>query len=836
MPAQTRNSNKATTFKAYYAKKAPKQVFFPHKRKIVREKPGAWASTVHQPRQTTFIPEKLRVGNVVRDSDGEDEENEENLSSAEPEKEVEDEVEVGERGRVGKVGKFMRASRKRIMQETHYDGDEQSVRPTKKRARQPAKKAKGSPAVKSEPAADTEVSPRRSYASPSETEVEEDRRLRWRRQSTMTQLIEGRVPNDSDSEPKFQPVRRALRRSISGGMDKKQRTLTQMVSTLTPVPVVSDEEPEEEAPNGAYSDALARRLASEAAAEDAVPTPDSSLPVAATQNPLAHYTAVADSEDEDEDEEYYPTQHIPAPALRRKQTPKRVSGRASLTSPALTNDGGTPRRTPKSRFGLLATPERRKICEIPSSQSPPDTPILTQVTPAHRRVPLVELSCAMRNIQDTPSKRKKVMFSDIVKTAPQSGGKHRFGDAVRDSEDEDDDLEDLVDEGGSAFAGRNIGAETQMQINAIDHLARCQDAGAETQAELELIDQACAWEEEDQTLNDDLISPNLGERDAAAAAEEDEESQELGTPRHLQPEQDAEGPPSNQKGSSNSSAEVIPVQHSHDETQPTLPVSPAPLPSSSTVDPSNLTLTTQNHYIPISKDTQAITTQTYPPEVPAASQPRPLTQHTGTLELDLDGDPIQVRRSPPPLPSTETQTTNRSFSSKVEQQLQLKWSKSQFPPAHSDANESTNMPPPQWQPGMGVSQATTLDPTQWSPHATPKKTQRTQQGLDVTPRKTQRTPAVTPKSGKRSATITPHKIPNSQPFPSPARPDTLVIPSSFPTPSKEAAYWAEADKWLSPSGEPKWDLGPLEGSDVEEMEDFSIPAGPPADDGDDDEL
>ena len=79
--------------------------------------------------------------------------------------------------------------------------------------------------------------------------------------------------------------------------------------------------------------------------------------------------------------------------------------------------------------------------------------------------------------------------------------------------------------------------------------------------------------------------------------------------------------------------------------------------------------------------------------------------------------------------------------------------------------------------------------------------------------------------------MTPH-VPNSQPFMSPGRPDTLVIPSSFPTPSKTMATWG--NEWTTPVREKTvWDT--LDVSD--DMDDFSIPAMPPiGDDDDEDEL
>jgi hypothetical protein len=853
MPAETRKSNRNANYTAYFPKPLPKQRYFPHRRKVVRRSdPGRQDGS--EKRQMTFLPEMMRRRGTVQDSEGEDGEEEEGIEERVV---VSAENELGNReGRRGK---------KRRSDVTQLEEEDAAVRPAPKRTKRVANKSRRrvSAAAAASIPDDDECAPQ-SSVSASESEHEEERKPRLRRQSTMTQLVEGRRPNPEDIEPEFKLVKMGPRTSWGNTKksrqekDRQQRTLTQMVRGLVPP---SDEETEEELENDEeYSRALSEHLTQSGVFEPSVGHgleaygPASNVEIGEkgaekeqdAARPSSCHDTVAladgvDADDEYDEDEYNPTQELRALALDKRRTARRVSTR-TLGKPTVTPESHTTPRKRTSRFSLLATPERRKVI-IPSSQSPPESPLSTQRTPGSHRLPLRERAGNAHTPQETPSKRKKVAFQEAVEHVPEQPiARRKFGSMVQDSEDEDELIEEDV---VRTVEGTSIGAETQRLIFAIENPLQGRNVGAETQAMLDQIDKACANEAQDVAWRNREESIELG------VQHQDEEVEEESQTLECQDELDVENMPT--------SSQVPPKQIGHPEGTEAA----GPVHRERTPDNEVAALLNQggNFEPPVTPTTPRIIkaepiSQIQPP-TPSPEHPNTSRPASATFDTtDLDGHPIQVARSPTPQnPNAESQITDVSHSSKAEQQLQTEWlSYSQYarPPPSSSmrvlqdshtpiSQQSTPYPnqvaagavqanvmappPAQWANGDAVppSQATTADDffTQRSPAVTPKKPLPIPNSANATPHTLK-----TPSRHSRfpiSANTTPNKIiPSSQPLTliSPQKPDTLVIPSSFPSPGGVGmGSWRGGD-WSSPVMEAR-------SSQMASVEGFSIPALPP---------
>jgi hypothetical protein len=242
------------------------------------------------------------------------------------------------------------------------------------------------------------------------------------------------------------------------------------------------------------------------------------------------------------------------------------------------------------------------------------------------------------------------------------------------------------------------------------------------------------------------------------------------------------------------------------------------------------------------------TPQRLPSKVPATT---PSSIHHSMT--DLDGEFIQVPRSPNP--ASESQLSHTSHSSRAEKQIQNEWlSHTQYfrnrAPQSSSMHgiqdgfsyQATPLPnrremaPPQSMAAALFSQATTVDCTQSSPHTTPKKIVSRPQfyaSLRKTPSKDQshyqKSPHTTPKRTPHksiapfqpllSANTTPRRPASSlQDFVSPLRPPPLVIPSSYPSPERPGIQWSS----------PLMRSSPVLGLETQSVEDFSMPPLPPA--------
>jgi hypothetical protein len=390
----------------------------------------------------------------------------------------------------------------------------------------------------------------------------------------------------------------------------------------------------------------------------------------------------------------------------------------------------------------------------------------------------------------------------------------KFESTIQDSEDEEgSDIEDDVVEGG--------------QVVAVVEAAHGHAVGADTQAVLKQIDQACAGTDENRLSDsresstkpeEPLIqtrpyqpSPELGE--SWAPIMYDDDGPDYGSYRSSRT-----GAKSQSFRETDSSKESLPVLDQTNEVSQLDLTTQAPMPPGDF--PSTPPMVQEQPDENYPSTPMVIRDESSDEEEEAETDPTPprtaqriVPQPPSTLvhqSSDLDGEPVQVPRSP-----SADRETQQSHSSKAEQQLQNEWlSYSQY--VHARAPNSSSMhaaadafsynATPRLQrtgalaassPRIQQSQATTVD------EVTPKKN-RTQQVV--------------------SANTTPHRPAKSQPFISPEKPPSLFIPSSFPSPSRAAM-----EGWSSPvtaRTQNVYGSSQVLGS----LEDFSIPLPPPIED------
>jgi len=872
MTPKTRSSNQDADYKVYYSKKVPQQVRFSHKRKTVRRR----STPVHDgKRQMVFLPDKMRRQGtpVVADSDED--------SDTDLEEDLEDggvsiKAEVEEEEERQPVRQVKRKGKKRNSDGVQQEdgGEKETSEPTSKRRRTAAtpKNPRRSRRVGAESDDDNEA-----------TATKTNRERTLRRQSTMTQLIDGRKPLPDDEEPSFKPVKQSSRLSWGGRgkseakSDRKQRTLTQMIPGMRPQEIMSDEDLDEilsdveaeERASQTYGDAVAQRLAQQGfyrvegngvsednGANEAGNDMEQSLkdehikkepPTNSQDTPELVVQSVEDEMDEDCEDSYKPTQFIEAPVTRTTRATRRGRGpRVAEAEEAFYAPQGQA-KTRKTRFSLLATPEKRRVREIPSSQSPADSPLSTQVSPQKLyRSPLKQRSDNPILVPDTPSKRKQVTFRMPSKTPIPPPTLRKFESTIQDSEDEDDGVieEDLP------TTGRRGGGDAQTSSGRRE-AATGRAVGADTQAVLDRIDQAYADANGEESMEDSASS--LRSDDLPELRGHQEPSPELGDPQKQS---------SGRSSSTVAESVAIKQEPGYDEDDyeddedddatilPTVPFNPSneerpikseankssegelPLPeeqlrSTPPVIEDLNQETCQSTPMVINDDSSEEEYEQAPDPTPPRSSKVHIPQSTSTdihQSADLNDESIQVPRSPSP-----DQETQQSHSSKAEQQLHNEWfSYSQYvnarPPESSsmraapDAfsyNDTPRLPQPtashsNHQPsGYHPSQATTVDEI------------------------TQRTPRRKRTQHFSSTHTTPHRIASSQPAISPGKPPPLFIPSSFPSPEKVAA---EGEGWSSPMfgmTQATHAAGGCRSSQWASLEDFSIPPPPPGMDGDD---
>ncbi|CAN9171132.1 unnamed protein product [Alternaria alternata] len=800
MTPRTRSSNRDADYKVYYSKKVPQQVQFTHKRKIVRRPSSPVRDDAK--RQMIFLPEKMKTRDipVVADSDEDSDEGlEEDLEDGgvpiEPQVKEEEEQPSARKAK----GKSKKRSSDVLPQDS--DGDEEPVEPTSKRRR-------------------TVVSPKNHRRSKrvaidaddakDATAIKTNRERTLRQQSTMTQLLDGRKPLPDSEGP------------------EKQRTLTQMIPRMRAQEVMSDEDLDEalsddeaeQRDSQTYGDAVAQRLAQQGlhriegnsikeqeAADDIVgdiqqnsedqyikkePTADSQ------DTPDVVVQSVEDEVDEDCEDSYKPTQFIEAPVTRTTRATRRGN------APRATATGGTScspqkqHKTRKARFSLLSTPEKRRVRVIPSSQSPADSPLSTQVSPQKlHRSPLKACSSNPIVAPDTPSKRKRVTFKMPSKTPIPPLTLRKFESTIQDSEDEDEGLieEDLPankhrkDEGARSFSSRLETASGKL-------------IGADTQAMLNQIDQACADADEEDVVGESRSSQESD--DLPALRGHNQPSPELGEPNK-----------SSTGRSSSHSMEPVTVKQEleydddddEDEDATILPTTQSILPNEESRIASDITTSTEEGRPPQTEQLRSTPpviegyTQYTCPSTPMVinddssweepyTSPNPTPPQSSRRQLppppltsiqpsaDLDDPAIQVPRSP-------EHETQESHSSKAEQQLQNEWfSYSQY--VHARPPESSSM--------RAAPDAFSYNATPRLPHQTqttaPHSRQQQQPSayhpsqattVDEITQRTHTTPRHKRTQQFGSTHTTPHRIPSSQPalFSSPNKPPPLFYTEQF---------------------------------------------------------
>jgi len=703
-----------------------------------------------------------------------------------------------------------------------------------------------------------------------------------RRQSTMTQIVDGRKPLPGVEVPDFKPVKKTPRLSWSGkgksskkSQDQKQRTLTQMVPGMRPLEIMSDDDliealsevETEDKYDQAYGDAVAKRLAQQGLHQTGDNNGENLAIVKAGKHSNPKSTkkeerdnptvdsqditeSVVQSVEDDCDDSYQPTQFIEAPSRRLNRATRRNT-RGQASKPGEASDASQkPNRSTKTRFSLLSTPEKRRVREIPSSQSPADSPISTQVTP-HKpnRSPLKQCMSNPNNAAaETPSKRKQVTF-DMPSKTPMPPKLRRFESTIQDSEDEDDDITEddsflprRSEQGfdgsvGVSVPGKNIGADTQRMLDEIDRA--CDEANA----------------------TGDTIrpgsSPELG--DPLITRGYNESSPELGEVRKQSPGYRERAVQEEQQVDYDKSTRIKQEFENEDEDDKHYTEDPSalmkplhagtPLKDDATISikAEPLAHMEQLHSSPPTLDTDFQDTFLSPPMIlpddssdeersidrdptPPRSSRRPLPQPTSAdiqQSANHDDESVQVPRSP-----SLQHESQQSNSSKAEQQLQDEWlSYSQYVTVRPLASSSVRAvpdafsydatprppqkpapPPPQHQSSEHLpSQATTVDEI------------------------TQRTPRTKRTQHISSTHTTPHRIASSQPiFPTPSKLPRLFIPSSFPSPGKTDT---NAEEWSSPVMGMRQDVarGNYKSSQWASIEDFSIPPPPPGEEGEEDE-
>ncbi|RMZ74605.1 hypothetical protein GMOD_00003665 [Pyrenophora seminiperda CCB06] len=684
MTPRTRSSNGDVDFKVYYSKKVPQQVHFPHRRKTVRRRTTP-VRDGSEKRQMVFLPEKMKKKGILQMAEDSDEETEhvkleEHLEDGGATLSPHADKEQSTATKGDRKGKKRSSD---VLQEDDSEALKPAASANKRRKAASGKSNRRSRHV--QPDSDEE----------NDRSIKPDRERMLKRQSTMTQLVEGRKPLPGFENPDFKPVKQGPRlswgRRDKATKDRKQRTLTQMVHGTRPLEIISDEDVEgtlsdieaQDADSHTYQDAVARRLAQQGLYrnhhnDEAVPTADDESHdkgeakedmqstaktkdcdeevVNSQDRPEPVVQSVEDAEDGAGEDSYKPTQFIDAPITRARCTTQQ-----RVTVPATTSDEVlyVPRKaisSRKARFSLLSTPEKRRIREIPSSQSPADSPLSTQVTPQKfHRSPLKKCTGNQMQAPETPSKRKQVTFKMPSNTPMPPPTLRKFESTIQDSEDEYEDDDDGIDEENLPSSGCCIGTDTQAMIDQIDQA--CADA-AEAGSSQEMDDPPVA-----RSLNGS--SPELGELQKQSSA--------------LQKWFVPGGDPDHCTKSTSIKQELVEDADSRDLTA----ISVAQSHSSHIQRPirgETTTLAEDLHSMPpIMQETCPST----PMEIPDDSSdeedsPQPSIrriQHppsTGiqqSADLNCDDEQIQVPRSLSP-PHDETQ---QSHSSKAEQQLQNEW-------------------------------------------------------------------------------------------------------------------------------------------------------------------
>ena len=244
-----------------------------------------------------------------------------------------------------------------------------------------------------------------------------------KRQQTLTQMIHGVRPTPSYEDNWKIP---ALKRR-QGNMEteeKRQQTLTQMTYGLMSMPMVSDDEDEDDNDDNGYPLVIEQHLAGHGIYK---PSHERSPPKSPVHQHLGTLKHLHEWMTNQETQAHHlPLNHI-----------------ASLCRPT------------KVKTENPKTPPRQRLLEVPSSQSPPVSPLSTQKsTERHSRYPLEERSSNLRGLLESPSKGRIAATSNpaIRKLVPQTNkvvkGERRgfsptplhriFQSTIQDSDEEEE--------------------------------------------------------------------------------------------------------------------------------------------------------------------------------------------------------------------------------------------------------------------------------------------------------------------------------------------------------------------------------------------------------------
>ncbi|EUC45055.1 hypothetical protein COCMIDRAFT_37197 [Bipolaris oryzae ATCC 44560] len=835
MTPRTRTSNRETDFKVYYSKKIPQQIHFPHKSKTVRRR-STPVPDDHEKRQMVFLPDKMRRETMRMVSDSDED-------GGDVDTDTEEDADEKTMDKAKQKGRKRDTS---IMREEQDNEHDDSILHEPKRQCKTASSKNHRRTQRVQGTSDNEAN-------------KMDRERALRRQSTMTQMVDGRKPMPGVEEPDFKPLKKTPRLSWGGkgksdkrSKDQKQQTLTQMVPGMRPLEIISDDDMDEalgsievEDKDGhEYGHAVARRLAQQGLYQtgdnddaeltteklngDAKPLLIEKKEHQLTADSQDMTGSVVQSVEDDCDDGYKPTQFIEAPSRRSgRATQRNTVAQAPKVGDALSVPGKS-ERSAKARFSLLSTPEKRRICEIPSSQSPADSPLSTQFTP-HKpnQSPLNQYATnSSERAVEPPSKRKQVSFEMPLKTPIFPPKLRRFESTIQDSEDEDEDAieEDVpLSKRAKQEFSEDIGLSTLGK-----------SAGTDTQAMLDQIDRACAEANDaggtvlpESSLESDSLpilrghkepSPELGDLNEQPYSRSGRVIQKDRLAYHDEPTRIKQEPESEDEDGENfAGLPSVSVR-----TRAELSTQIKQLHSTPPILEADDHNTFPSAPIAMPEDSfdEEISLKKEPSLSQSARQPS-LQSVSADMDqsVDLNGEFVQVPRSPSPQHETQ-----ESHSSKAEKQLQDEWlSYSQYVNALPSKSSSLRVIP-----DASSYNGTPLPPTNTAQLPLQQQQQhlsgyRPSQATTVD-EITQRTPRTKRTHNFSSTHTTPHRIASSQPvFISPDKPPPLFIPSSFPSPGKAGAT---TEEWSSPI------VSMTQGahyrsSQWASLDNFSIPLPPP---------
>lgn len=650
-----------------------------------------------------------------------------------------------------------------------------------------------------------------------------------RRQSTMTQLVEGRKPLLDVAEPEFRPVNRGPRvswaRKARGPVgDRQQRTLTQMIPGFGILDVKSDDEvadddnpvsgtEAQEQDSQAYDSAVAHRLAQQgiySAAgesgedlivpptkkEEAQPTTDLDEGIGEHSTRDAHLSPQDATSSKD----------MTCPGHGESYQPARFIDDTTASINLSRHEARKQRRIVHrvSHLRIMSSPEKRRARVIPSSQSPAESPLSTQSSPIKmRRSPLEDCSGNSGAALESPLKQKQARFQHASTDRLPPRSLKRFQGTILDSEDEDDDcIEDLIkaDRPPDPNHSNSIVAQTRAysirasredssnmavlepHIEQSPELGELRAPRSQSQRQLRLLDSS-PYQNNDVTMVEHM--PYSNDADHAMPSVETRAIHE---------------------GESMGSAESINTG-THSSTRAQRPRYPSP----------TVTMLDQNTFPStpmVLKEDSSEEDHTQP--TPLQLDHNPLSRPASTSEQaspDRDGAAV------PNVCSLSLQHQSQgSPSSKAEQQLQHEWlSYSQYVSVRPATSSSMHV--------AHDTSSPTEKPTS-SHHVTPLPLTLDYQPSQATTldEVTQRTPKKMQRDLTKIGASARRRSMSSQPCITPGKPPPLFIPSSFPSPTK-----ARIETWSSPlCGRAQEALGLSQiGANLDE---FSIPLPPPLED------